>query len=242
MRIALLSDIHIEFQRDLGREFIELYLTDLYADALVIAGDTAPATMLLPFFQRVRGVYAGPIVTVRGNHEYYGYSMERVDACYAELTSSIPDFHELNDSAVTINNQRLLGGTGWFPSDPNVEHYAKHLINDFRCINNLDSFVYSSNTHTHEFLRTTVGPQDIVVTHHAPITACIDPQFAGARTNHFFVSQFDDIVTDNQPRLWLHGHMHHRADFTSGDTRIIRNPHGIGSQETNDFTVRILEV
>lgn len=242
MRVAVCSDIHIEYQRDLGLDFIELYLRDLDADVLVIAGDTAPATMLLPFYQRVRDVYGGPIVAVRGNHEYFGYTHEKVDECFAEITAKVPYFYELENRAVELFGQRFIGGTGWFPYDAHIVNVAGDLIPDFKCIRKPEDFVYAKNLATHQFLLENVVQGDVVITHHAPVAESVDPEWAGALTNHFYVSQFGDVIEENRPKLWIHGHMHASKLFYHHDTLIMRNPHGIGTQQTNDYNILFAEV
>ena len=66
MRIAYASDLHLEFDSSLT-------LTGLStADVLVLAGDvdTMPE-YYTEFLRKLRLVYAGPVIFVLGNHEYY---------------------------------------------------------------------------------------------------------------------------------------------------------------------------
>ena len=66
MRIAYASDLHLEFDSSLT-------LTGLStADVLVLAGDvdTMPE-YYTEFLRKLRLAYAGPVIFVLGNHEYY---------------------------------------------------------------------------------------------------------------------------------------------------------------------------
>lgn len=66
MRIAYASDLHLEFDDSLT-------LTGLStADVLVLAGDvdTMPE-YYTEILRKLRLVYAGPVIFVLGNHEYY---------------------------------------------------------------------------------------------------------------------------------------------------------------------------
>jgi hypothetical protein len=73
------------------------------------------------------------------------------------------------------------------------------------------------------------GPT-VVVTHHAPHPGSIDKQYAGSVLNPGFCSDLSDLIWDCQPCMWVHGHMHNSARYLVGDTQIVCNPRGYGSE------------
>ena len=66
----------------------------------------------------------------------------------------------------------------------------------------------------------------VVITHFAPSPASIAPQFVGSPLNACFVSDLEAHILRWQPRLWLHGHVHHSCDYWLGATRVVANPRG----------------
>ena len=86
------------------------------------------------------------------------------------------------------------------------------------------------------------GPT-VVVTHFAPSPGSIAPQFVGSPLNACFVSNLEAHILRWQPRLWLHGHVHHSCDYQVGTTRVVANPRGYapkGVVENVQFTPGLL--
>ena len=49
-----------------------------------------------------------------------------------------------------------------------------------------------------------------------------------------FASDLDDLVT--KATLWVHGHLHGRADYRLGNCRVVANPRGyVGIREDREF-------
>jgi hypothetical protein len=47
-----------------------------------------------------------------------------------------------------------------------------------------------------------------VITHHAPSRHSLDSTFAGEPINGAYASDFEALVAELQPALWIHGHTH----------------------------------
>jgi Icc-related predicted phosphoesterase len=43
------------------------------------------------------------------------------------------------------------------------------------------------------------------------------------------------VVAELQPLLWVHGHIHHRADYRLGSTRVVCNPRGYPEEPGEGF-------
>ena len=67
------------------------------------------------------------------------------------------------------------------------------------------------------------GPT-VVVTHHAPHPASLPAP--GFDLAHCYASDLSPLIEARQPDLWVHGHLHSRADYRIGATRIVCNPRG----------------
>lgn len=66
----------------------------------------------------------------------------------------------------------------------------------------------------------------IVVTHHAPSILSVLPEYMDDPLTPSFVSNLEREIIRNQPRLWVHGHLHNRSDYYIQNTRVICNPRG----------------
>ena len=65
----------------------------------------------------------------------------------------------------------------------------------------------------------------IVVTHHAPSTRSVSPQFASDWLTPAFVN---DLPSEffTVPKLWVHGHTHASFDYRVGGCHVVCNPRG----------------
>lgn len=73
------------------------------------------------------------------------------------------------------------------------------------------------------------GPT-VVVTHHAPTPLSVAPRFRDSPLNPAFASDLTDLIWTYVPDLWVHGHVHDSFDYLLGDTRVIANPRGYGTE------------
>ena len=71
--------------------------------------------------------------------------------------------------------------------------------------------------------RPAAGPR-VVVTHHLPAWASVEPRFERSVTNAAFVSNLDALV--GEVDLWIHGHTHCSRRYGLGRARVICNPRG----------------
>ena len=157
MKIALASDLHLEFSD------IELKNTG-NADVLILSGDICVAHSLhdhpidkpIPedamkpgrnqqaavkyrdFFKRVNDEFPNTIY-VSGNHEFYhGRFPDAYDWLRTEI-ANYSNIHFLEQSSVELNGFTFLGGTLWTDmnkGDPTTMHLIEDMMNDFRIIRN----------------------------------------------------------------------------------------------------------
>jgi predicted phosphodiesterase len=48
-----------------------------------------------------------------------------------------------------------------------------------------------------------------------------------------FASNLDELILENQQRVWIHGHTHESFDYRIGETGIGGDPRGCASTEKN---------
>lgn len=242
MKVQVLSDAHLEFHQDEGKEFVQKL--PVVGDVLVVAGDFALTKMLcirlIELCRRFKQV-----VYVVGNHEYYlTRGRDEVHKVLEKVSRRCDNFHWLKDSTTTIDGQRFVGTPMWFPDDPLNACY-EHRLNDFKLIPGYRKWVYEANEKARRFLQDTVTPDDVVVTHHAPSYFCVPLRWKGSDINRFFVCSWAErVIRVNEPKLWIFGHVHSPNDMVLNETRVVSNPFGYaGTDEVvgfqGDFVVQV---
>ena len=81
-----------------------------------------------------------------------------------------------------------------------------------------------------------------MITHHAAHWNSIDPFYANDPLTAAFVSDMSKLIETYQPALWIHGHVHNSSDYFVGNTRIVCNPHGYGSENVNFDGSLVIEI
>ncbi|NKJ07898.1 MULTISPECIES: metallophosphoesterase [unclassified Rhizobium] len=254
MKIWVISDLHLEF----GVPFDNDPPKDV--DVVVCAGDVL-SKGIIPSIRWLTQHIAlkVPVVFVAGNHEFYHSSIHESIRQVGEANSH-PNLHFLENDIVEIKGVLFVGGTLWtdfklFGRDPQVAmSYARSGMNDYKKIKlskmpyqkfkPLDA--YRKHVETRNFiageLREHPGQRAVVVTHHAPSPRSVDGGFRYDPLAACYASDLEDLICETGPTLWVHGHLHHRNDYSVGSTRIVSNPRGYPGEATGfdpDFIVDI---
>lgn len=241
MKIQLASDLHVEFHDDYGKSIGEDLTANGGADILVLAGDISNATgvnMYRPLLDELTPHYKYIVMTL-GNHDYYGTDPKSAHIIMNELEELYPNLHILINDYVVLDDQRFIGGTGWFPEPAPHEVPYKKYMNDFRLIKDLEPFCYNSNGTLTRLLAKEITENDILVTHHIPQKS-IHPMYANNALNCFFTHGLDGAY--GIPKLAFHGHTHKAVDYQIEGTRVIANPRGYpgeGSGFNNNLIITV---
>ena len=244
MNIQVLSDLHLEHQRDYGTALIKS-LDFAGADVVVLAGDIvcfgAVAVIAMDKLIALCAKTAGTVLYIPGNHEYYGATPAFVDQCLLSLEQRTKNLKVLRSGQVyEQQSQRILGDTLWFPDDPLNAVYAPGM-SDFSVIRNFVPWVYERHNACRSFFDKEMRPGDIVVTHHLPSPRVIASQYTNSPLNRFFVSDLTDLICERKPALWICGHTHASIDTVLCNTRIVCNPRGYPNEgQTVRFNERLV--
>jgi hypothetical protein len=244
MRIAILSDLHLEF------EPFEVPPPLRQAEVVILAGDIHNGVKALQWARRNFPDQA--IVQIAGNHEFFG-------ACWQSLlmdmrrTASELDINFLENDSVVVDGVEFLGATLWTDfelfsrpgrplrmtaeaakalmqrrlidyslirwQDPDEQAPERILTPDDTAALHRHSRLWLSDRLANPF----DGPR-VVVSHHLPSWHSVAPAFLSAATNAGFGSDLDELF--GPMALWVHGHTHHSFDYRVGATRILANPRG----------------
>jgi Icc-related predicted phosphoesterase len=261
VRIWIFSDLH----RDLaGAPWTPGHIPE--ADVAVVAGDVGQglADTILWLGQAIRPIM--PVVVVPGNHEFYGSAVDE-ERALGRRAAERHGVTLLDDDTVEIGGVAFSGGTLW--TDYGIDGAgnrrramaaAQAGLNDHRCIATTRNPGWRTfrpgdaaalHAASRAFLERALLEVDppgtrarphVVVTHHAPARASLDPGFAGSVLNPAFASDLGSLIAAGRPDLWLHGHVHARRDHRIGPTRILCNPLGYDGENPAFDPACVVEV
>jgi len=147
MKIALVSDVHLEFG-DLDFE------NDSGADVLILGGDICVAADIAQrdpyntlgeeyrsnrfhaFFQRCCDRFPHVIFVV-GNHEHYNGDFTKTVPHFKDMLGYLPNLHILEKETFVLDDVTFVGGTLWTDMnrrDIRTLHEISRMMNDFRCV------------------------------------------------------------------------------------------------------------
>ena len=149
MKIALASDVHLEFG-DLDFE------NDSGADVLILGGDICVASDIAQrdpyntmgehyrsnrfhaFFERCCSRFPHVIFIV-GNHEHYHGDFAKTVPHFRDVLGYLKNLHILEKETFVLDDVTFIGGTLW--TDMNKRsirtlHEISRMMNDFRCVDN----------------------------------------------------------------------------------------------------------
>jgi len=236
-----MSDLHLDAWgqvRNAFRDFFTLHLTE--ADALILAGDCFPMfdENCLEYARRcledLANHYKHGVFYVLGNHEYYGRSIEELDAKLSRPGwGEDAGFHLMRThNLASCCGRAVWGDTMWQPWEEEAPRIGDHVY--------VKDFYPKAQDKFHAFRRGLARgwgtDADIIVTHHAPSNRSILPQWQGHRANRWFATpEIEPYLLQSAPKLWVHGHMHNRLDYTLGSTRVVCNPRGYPGEPPTGF-------
>lgn len=230
MKFRLVSDLHLEFYPD--AESAQPLVESLACDGVetcVLAGDIVAANCLDRVTWLTSRYPDTKFLWVPGNHEYYGGSLDRVDARMRELADATPNLFLLD----CARHGRFVGATLWYPEPAALWDWL--TWSDHRAIVGAVKLFEKAERHR-EFLQNAVQSEDIVVTHMLPHPAAVAPRWHGHDSNAYFVHNMSALIEDRQPLVWCFGHTHDSVDVHVGRTRLLCNPAGYHPNALNpDF-------
>ncbi len=129
MRIAWLTDIHLNFLlTEQTLAFLRL-VRSAQPDAILISGDIAEAHNLHRYLELIDSELAKPVYFVLGNHDYYHGSIAGVRELVADICEGHPRLKYLTQSEAPIELTplvALVGHDGW--ADGRFGDYEKSIV------------------------------------------------------------------------------------------------------------------
>ena len=210
---------------------------------LILAGDIGSVKclpILSKFIDNISKRFK-EVLYIPGNHEPYRGD---INTYLKKIALSLKDFDNVhfNDKFIYVSGvQTFRLATLWSDFDNKNEIsmiLARDSMNDYHIINDGDSVMRPSKTleihKKHLKFLANCEEGDVIITHHLPSFKSIDPSFKESLLNGSYASNLEGLILDKKPSLWIHGHTHAAQDYKIGDTRIICNPRGYGTQHLSN--------
>jgi predicted phosphodiesterase len=253
IRLAVISDLHLEFRNAVGCDLAGLDLAAT-ADILLVPGDVAIGTDAITWCERS----PIPVVFVPGNHEFYGREISSTRDEMRVLASQYRHVHLLDPGVVQFNIRqrriRVIGATLWTDYRLLGEKHrvramedASRGLNDHRVIK-LRAGPWRPEEAAAEFdrskafiaaeLERAFQGLTVVATHHAPSSGVVHPKYQGDHLSAAFASDLDDLVSKSD--VWVYGHTHSNIEIEIGRCRVISNQRGY-RHENPGWAPRIYE-
>ena len=242
MKLQILSDLHIDSYARQSCPLGHIPKTD--ADVVLVAGDTANSDSGMPWLQQQAARLQVPLLTIAGNHEYFGEDVLHFDYKLATWdnydASTYTGLRVLQCQYFDIGEVRILGCTLWtdyqYQADEDTIEIAKRFMRDYKQIyagDGLFSPEISIKIHAQQrqwlkqalITAKTLGKRTVVMSHHSISPLSVSKKYAELPSNAAFVSDLSAWMSAPwAPTLWVHGHTHEAFDYRINKTRVIVNP------------------
>jgi len=139
MKLAWLTDIHLNFIDDVARQKFYQEIVNTRSDGVLISGDIAEAPCLIDMLNEMAKYIDKPIYFILGNHDYYRGQINEVHDAMTALTKEHDKLFWLPASGMQKldNNTFLIGQDGWADGRLGDYQNSRVVLNDSRMIADL---------------------------------------------------------------------------------------------------------
>jgi len=265
VRFHYLSDLHLEaqdFPLPLERGDVLIIAGDLcHARIFEAAPDDgyarAQRERVLRFADRARANYAR-IILIPGNHDHYEGVIDDTAAIFRR---HLPGFLVLDGESANLGGVLIFGATLWsdfegrnpdamkragkgcgeffFVKRRATDDAGASILARFRPPDALAAFDRDTAA-LRAFCASAAGKRPIIVTHHAPSRAGLNPLFVENGLDGAYASNLDDLVASSGAAVWIHGHTHIRRKYRVGGVEVRANCRGFAEKDptARNFTAK----
>lgn len=270
MRIAVASDLHLEFGEITLENKNNIDVLILSGDILVASDITSQDVLSAGKTERYRQFFEDcsknfpHVLYVMGNHEHYHGDFAKTASVLRDFLEPFYNVQLLDKEYTVLNGFVFYGGTLWTdfdmgygPCEGSAMREVGSRMNDYRCVKNSsanrrfspeDSYK-DHIEYLHELMLALDTHKDksfIVIGHHAPSKQSTHPRYIKeVLMNTGYSSDLTGFIFENyQIRVWTHGHMHDNFAYNVGRCSIICNPRGYDGYEPNadNFRLRYFDI
>lgn len=185
------------------------------------------------------------VLYVHGNHDYWNSRLDTLFEKNKEFAQSIDNVYLLENSAMTLDGIRFVGGTLWtdYGNRNQISMMeAVQYMNDYRltrvgddyhkmkptdCLKIFDATKKTIFKEAEECKKNDIPC--IVVTHMTPSHQSVHEKYrnpSDALANTWYYSELGNYIVDSGIKYWFCGHVHHAHEYSIGETVIKCNPKG----------------
>ena len=242
MKLAIYSDLHLEFNKDLKLRVAE------GVDIIILAGDIVVGKDVRFIVDLCEQYPDKKIIFVAGNHEFYNSDVIEIQKFYQELSDSIENLHFLDNSFLEIDGVMFHGTTLWtgflakgeawksvgkFESQRNVsDFYTIKVRGSYMSADIMEGLHKQSCQWLQRSLSANKGKTNVVITHWPPLIDCKHPEIESNILDTYFNNDLGELVGNLDIDLWVYGHNHWSDEFNLYDTRFISNQLGYPREKT----------
>lgn len=218
---SLISDMHVDFPQ-------QKTPYDLISKNVIVAGDTSNGLGGLKFLNKLKNK-GFEVFAVDGNHEHYSNANQgrTIDTTEVQFFAGL---EQAQVRHVEFERLAIVGVNGWYPVTN--EALWSNYMNDCRnCATNameVNAIAADQAAWLRGTLEALVG-KAIVVTHTAPCSDTLNPQYDGHFSNEWYWNPLmRQVLREYADKIlvWCHGHTHRAADKVVDGVRVIANPRG----------------
>ena len=139
MKVAWLTDIHLNFlKNDQIDDFLQL-LSAKSVDSFLVTGDIGEADSIVKYLKLAASILKQPIYFVLGNHDYYEGSIKETRLMVADLVKDSDNLFWLNavDHVSISTDTVLIGHDAWADGRFGDFYLSPVELNDFYLIDEL---------------------------------------------------------------------------------------------------------
>jgi len=139
MRLAWLTDIHLEFAGDAGVTSLLQEVTAAHPDVVLVGGDVGKSASVFSYLRRLAAGFGVPVHFVLGNHDFYGGSIKGVRGQAEQFSREHDGLSWLSRAGVVglTENTALVGHDGWGDGGFGNAATTRVMLNDFMMIEKL---------------------------------------------------------------------------------------------------------
>lgn len=246
LKIALASDLHMEFRRDFA---LSQFQFPRDSDVIVLAGDLNVGHRAA---DTVRGIAeANPdaeVLWVAGNHEFYKVNIDQQLEAYRQACADLPNIHFLENDRIALNGVTFLGCTLWTDftilgesRQPDAMDAVRDMLNDFVLIEMGEGEIFTPEAacerfqQSYAFLKAELQSADpertVVISHFCPGLETHNSNFPLDLAATYFQANVVPLIERFEPALWIYGHNHFNDDLSIGKTRVVSNQLGYPGED-----------
>ena len=261
------SDLHREFGLNIPYPLPTKECPAGSIDAILIAGDLHSGIEHVYSMIAIQHEWEVPVISIRGNHEYYHQNVQESEAEQRELFEKARalghDIRLLDREVAIIGDTRILGCTLWTDFDligdrMNVMTGSRFMMNDYRKVrfteNGRERQLQPEDTRErHQCDRSWLlgelarpsSNRTLVMTHHIPVPEALAAESGKADYSPAYCSDMRADILDKKVDIWVSGHSHWARRGTlpglHGPIAFTSNMQGYPRQRTNFEPYRVID-